>query len=1373
MPANLSGQLWFETTGSNGADRRVGYLNANSTSPNTVDATSAGDGFTALYALKIDTAAGLYFVMDHGVLKVGHLNGAGAPATPSAWTTFQASIQSEINSQNTFVSDDALQMAGIAIDTTNHKLYVAVYSTNQAHDGFVQFDYNPLTGAVSGGTYAVTGLFNKTGHYVAQDVIYANNQLFYVDQAQGGVIENALWRVDLSTGNVSRVVAAAQFPEAAGAGRTGGDIWSVAYDTRGTASTADDLIYFTTKDETAQGGPAAAIWKISASATNGTATKVGGLTPGLQAGGNLWTPGRITVDDVSHELYVSDQHTGSANILRIALSADGGTATSVTPVNLGFATTSDAYAMGLDFDSLPTLSLTGTGTHIGEQGALVDLTATLSISDVDNAYLAGATVQVTGGTFSANESSSSDDHLSYGASGQISGTVAGTNITLSWNAATETLTLSGYDTLANYQAVLNDIRFNATGDNPTNYGGNAGRTITWTVSDGAVNIPAGSQNSGTSSITIDASDDAPVLGGGGSSTTYVEGGAAAQLSVGLTVTDADNLSLSGATVAITAGRTAGDVLNFTSQNGITGSYDAATGTLTLSGGATLANYQAALRSVTFSSNSDDPTAGGNTSRTITYTASDGSLSSAGVTATVNVTAVNDRPSLSGAGNTISYTEHQAGQAIAPALVAADVDNASLSGATVTISAGLTAGDVLGFTNQNGISGSYNAGTGVLTLTGSASLTDYQAALRSIVFSNSGDDPTAGGHASRTITFVVTDGTDSSTGVTSTINVTDPTQTGTGGPDTLTGTALNDSLNGAGGNDTLYGQEADDALDGGDGNDTLYGGPGADRLGGMAGADTMYGGSGDDIYSVENAGDVVSEESTGAGVDDGGIDKVTAKVSFTLGNFLENLTLMDASDIDGTGNGLANAIYGNDGVNHLSGLGGADQIFGRGGNDVIFGGSENDRVEGDTGDDEVHGGTGNDTVRGNDGNDVLEGGDGDDTIEGGADVDTVTYVSATSAVTVTLATGVAQNTGGAGTDVIKTVENLTGSNWNDTLTGSAGDNLLSGGLGADTLQGGLGDDTLDGGDGVDTASYEAAAAAVTASLAAHQATGGAGTDTLTAIENLTGSKYNDTLTGDGGANAIQGGAGGDLIEGGGGADLLDGGIGVDTVSYAGAASGVSVSLDLTAAQDTLGAGQDTVIGFENLTGSDHDDTLSGNAGGNVIDGGAGTDTVSYASAAGAVNVSLDITTVQSTGAGGKDTLLNLENLSGSSFDDKLNGDGGANVLNGGAGRDILAGGGGADTFVFSALSEINSDQINDFASGDLIDLLGVDADTVTAGNQAFHLGATAGHTGDIVVSYDQVHDRTVLKLYTDGDATADATIYVLGSHTDLTAGDFVL
>ena len=98
-------------------------------------------------------------------------------------------------------------------------------------------------------------------------------------------------------------------------------------------------------------------------------------------------------------------------------------------------------------------------------------------------------------------------------------------------------------------------------------------------------------------------------------------------------------------------------------------------------------------------------------------------------------------------------------------------------------------------------------------------------------------------------------------------------------------------------------------------------------------------------------------------------------------------------------------------------------------------------------------------------------------------------------------------------------------------------------------------------------------------------------------------------------------------------------------------------------------------------------ISGNAGNNILDGGAGIDTVSYASAAAAVTVNLASTVAQNTVGAGTDTLLNFENLTGSNFNDTLTGNAGNNVLNGGAGADHLIGGLGNDTYVVDNAGDV--------------------------------------------------------------------------------------
>ena len=178
-----------------------------------------------------------------------------------------------------------------------------------------------------------------------------------------------------------------------------------------------------------------------------------------------------------------------------------------------------------------------------------------------------------------------------------------------------------------------------------------------------------------------------------------------------------------------------------------------------------------------------------------------------------------------------------------------------------------------------------------------------------------------------------------------------------------------------------------------------------------------------------------------------------------------------------------------------------------------------------------------------------------------------------------------------------VTTINGTSANNVLTGTAGLDTINGLAGNDTLAGLGGADQLNGDAGTDTATYIASAAGVNVSLMTGLGSGGdAEGDILSTIENLTGSNFDDTLEGNGGNN------------------VLAGGLGIDTMSYERAAADVTVSLAITKAQNTIGAGSDTLTGFENLTGSAFNDKLTGSTlGNNILHGGAGNDTSMAASA----------------------------------------------------------------------------------------------------------------------------------------------------------------
>jgi Ca2+-binding RTX toxin-like protein len=240
-----------------------------------------------------------------------------------------------------------------------------------------------------------------------------------------------------------------------------------------------------------------------------------------------------------------------------------------------------------------------------------------------------------------------------------------------------------------------------------------------------------------------------------------------------------------------------------------------------------------------------------------------------------------------------------------------------------------------------------------------------------------------------------------------------------------------------------------------------------------------------------------------------------------------------------------------------------------------------------------------------GADVFFGGDHPDVFNGmpgpfgpnDSGNDTVDYSHATAGVTASLLNP-ASNTGAAAGDIYISIENLRGTNFNDTLTGDGNNNVLEGGTGTNTL---------DGGNGFDTASYEHATGAVTVSLAVSgpQITGGAGTDTLVNIEGLRGSSFNDTLIGNG-SGVLEGGPGNDTLTGVAG--------GNDTASYEHATAGVTVNLAMTSQQDTHGAGLDTLTNITNLMGSQFSDTLTGDSHNNTLFGNGGNDTFAFNTAA---------------------------------------------------------------------------------------------------------------------------------------------------------------
>jgi len=292
------------------------------------------------------------------------------------------------------------------------------------------------------------------------------------------------------------------------------------------------------------------------------------------------------------------------------------------------------------------------------------------------------------------------------------------------------------------------------------------RTVSFVANDGEED-----SDPVTSTITIAQNPDAPtVTAGTGNTSTFTENGTAVLVDDAIVVADVDSTDLSGATVSITTGFSSaqGDALAFTPIGSITGSYNSGTGVLTLSGTGTKAQYQTALRSVTYVNTSEDPT----TSRTVSFVVRDeASTASSAATHGVTILPVNDAPVMSG-GGTLAYTENDAAAVISPGLVLTDVDGPSITSATVSITGGFAAGqDQLSISGglPAGYTGTYNAGTGVwvITATGTATPAQFQALLRTVRYANTSDDPST---AARTVTYSATDGALSAS-TTATVNVT--------------------------------------------------------------------------------------------------------------------------------------------------------------------------------------------------------------------------------------------------------------------------------------------------------------------------------------------------------------------------------------------------------------------------------------------------------------------------------------------------------------------------------------------------------------------------------------------------------------------------
>jgi len=616
--------------------------------------------------------------------------------------------------------------------------------------------------------------------------------------------------------------------------------------------------------------------------------------------------------------------------------------------------------------------------------------------------------------------------------------------------------------------------------------------------------------------------------------------------------------------------------------------------------------------------------------------------------------------------------------------------------------------------------------------------------------------------------------------------------GNDGADSLFGGDGFDSLSGGDGDDSLDGGAENDRLDGGEGDDTLSGGGGDDSLEGLGGDDTLVAGSGNDTLEggdgddlLEGGNDLPEESSDTVCVqvnfidEDAGYRSTYGVYDTESGQAHILVANVDTVTNSGIKNFTTTLCLTPDEIDHLGFFlipGGYDVNADAG--EPLAGGDPTAL------DLEVFDDAGVWKIRDVDSGFVFEG-------RSSAAYFTEEYKNPGGLAHVL--EGGDLETSGTVTQSWEDLPGLGDRDFNDVVFEVKRELVVGGSE--------PGDDSLVGGDGDDTVSFVGTMEGVDIDLAAGTASGTAtGEDTLSGIENATGGDGDDALKGDDGANILDGGEGNDSFEVDAGNDTYEGGEGNDTLSFETTADGVTVDLG---AGTALGAetGADSIRGIENVFGGDGDDRLSGDGENNVLVGGEGNDTVSFASDSAGVTADLLAGTVFGNESG-IDAIDGFENVTGGEGNDTLSGDNGPNRLVGGGGKDVLRGrlandtlvggdgedtldggdgldhlfgGGGNDVFDFNAVWEsppnLGRDVIGDFenpgpADGDLIDVSDI---------AAFAFIGTGPFTGGgAELRVEQSGSHTLVAGDANGDGVADFEIQVTETAaTDFTADDFVV
>jgi Ca2+-binding RTX toxin-like protein len=406
--------------------------------------------------------------------------------------------------------------------------------------------------------------------------------------------------------------------------------------------------------------------------------------------------------------------------------------------------------------------------------------------------------------------------------------------------------------------------------------------------------------------------------------------------------------------------------------------------------------------------------------------------------------------------------------------------------------------------------------------------------------------------------------------------------GWGGTDSI-GSGIN-SLHATYADDYVLGSSADEEIQLRGGNDWVDGGGGVDML--------RYSAPG----SVHvNLADGITYNDGWGGVD----------------------TLFNIENIRGGGN--ADTLTGDDGNNFIRGEGGNDLLQGAGGDDDFWGGSGNDFIEGGDGINYMLGGAGDDTIIGGSGTGdyIYAGGNG----EGAFDYDVASFSDATGSITATLGAVATVSGAGVGTDTLSHIEYVRGGQFGDVFTvGVSFQSSFSNKLDVE----GLGGNDVITGNGETRVRFYKAEAGVTVDLALGVSygtdgldTANVGWDTFSGVNRAWGSLFDDVLLGSAANEEFRGDEGNDFIDGRGGTDRID------FVSY-----GNGVFVDLAAGVAHDGQGDiDTLVNFENITGSRNADDLNGDGGSNVIRGSGGDDVIDARTGDDEV-----------TGDGGNDTII---------------------------------------------------------------------------------------------------------------------------------------